>query len=107
MFQNINENIQNDENEKTSIKNKIDIKNLLNIRDIVIYIISFMISMVTFNSEFAPFGLAILAAAVSNKLPLGFIFIATLLGTFVKFGLGELRIVYRNSFAIYWHDNSI
>lgn len=90
MFQNITDNSQNDENEKTSIKRKIDIRSLLNINDIVIYILSFMISTVSFNSEFAPFGLAIFAAACSNKLALGFIYIMVVLGTLIKFGISGL-----------------
>ena len=39
-----------------------------------------MISMVSFNGEFAPFGLAIFAAVCSNRIPLGIVYIATALG---------------------------
>lgn len=92
MFQNINDNSQNDENENVSAKRKIDLKNLLNINNIVIYILSFLVSTVNFNGEFAPFGLAIFAAACSNKEPLGILFLTVALGILVKFGFGELGI---------------
>lgn len=88
MFQNITDKIQEEKNIKQNNK-KIELKHLLNINDIVIYILSFLISTVSFNSKFAPFGLAIFAAACSNKIPASFILIATLVGTIVGFGFGE------------------
>ena len=90
MFQNIIDEEINEQDEKinnTQNKKKIDLKNLFTISDIVLYAIAFMASMVGFEKEFAPFGLAIFAAACSNKIPAGVIFIITAIGTLIGFGI--------------------
>lgn len=90
MFQNIiDEEIKENNNidtENNSKKKWINFKNLFSVSDFVLYAISFMISMVSFGGEFTPFGLAIFAAACSNKVPAGIIYIATCIGTLVGFG---------------------
>ena len=63
------------------------IKNIIQKQDIILYVISLMVSMVSFNGNMAPFGLAIFAACCSNRKPVGFVYIVTLIGTFIKFGL--------------------
>ena len=85
MFQNINSNKQ--EEKKDNLFKKIDIKNLFKINDIVLYAIAFLVSMVGFNKEFAPFGLAIFAAACSNRIPVGILYAVTIIGTAIGFGL--------------------
>ena len=87
MFQNIVDNIQEDNDVKIETTRKINLKNFLKINDIVIYILSFMISTVSFNSQFTPFGLAIFTAACSNKIPAGPIYVAVAIGTFIGFGV--------------------
>ncbi len=84
MFQNIN-NKTFEQEEK--VKRKIDIKSLLKINDIVLYCVAFLVSMVGFNKEIAPFGLAIFAAACSNKIPVGILGVAVLIGTAIGFGI--------------------
>lgn len=86
MFQNITENIQEEDVNKNT--RKIQFKNLLRINDIVIYVLSFMISMVSFNKDFTPFGVAIFAAACSNKIPVSIIYIVVAIGTLLGFGIG-------------------
>ena len=89
MFQNIiDEDIKDDEsiNKDNGKRKIINAKNLFSISDFVLYAISFMVSMVSFNGEFAPFGLAIFAATCSNKIPAGIVYIATALGTLIGFG---------------------
>lgn len=88
MFQNINNNKQ--EENKNKPKRKIQIKNLFKINDIFLYAIAFLISMVRFNGEFAPFGLAIFAAACSNRIPVGILYIAVLIGTLIGVGVSGL-----------------
>ena len=90
MFQSILENSQANENKEEINTKKIDIKSLLTINDIITYIISFMVSMVSFNKDFMPFGLAILAACISNKMPLGFVYLAASVGTVLGFGFDGL-----------------
>ena len=63
------------------------IKSIIQKQDIILYVISLMVSMVSFNGNMAPFGLAIFAACCSNRKPVGFVYILTLIGTFIKFGL--------------------
>lgn len=71
MFQNIN---SEESQEEKKEKNKINLKNLLTINDIILYVVSFMVSMVGFDDNFAPFGLAMFSAACSNRIPAGLIY---------------------------------
>lgn len=85
MFQNINN--SKIEEQESKPKRKIQIKNLLKINDIILYALAFLISIVSFNGELAPFGLAIFAAACSNRIPVGILYIAVLAGTTIGFGI--------------------
>ena len=90
MFQNIEQDydeyeIQDVEQEIQNF-NKFKIKKLLSIRSVILYIISFFASMVSFEGEIAPFGLAIFVAACSNGIPSGILFLVN--GVAVLFGFG-------------------
>ena len=88
MFQNITRDFkaenQNDTGE-TIKKNKPVkeiLKNLFSIQNIILYIISFLISMVGFSQEnlilsITPFAISFLAAMLSNYLPIGIVYIKT------------------------------
>lgn len=84
MFQNLNK----DEVIHEEIKNtkRIRFKDIFQEKNIILYIVSFMVSIVSFNGEFAPFGLAILGACCSNRKPIGLVFLLTLIGTLIGFG---------------------
>jgi len=74
MFQNIEEKEENEIVEETTVidkKEKIKqiLKKLFTMQNILMYIISFMLSTVSSINEMAPFGLAIFAGALSNALP--------------------------------------
>lgn len=90
MFHNIiDEEIkEEDKSFDTDNKNKriINLKDLFSIYNFVLYAISFMVSMVSFGGEFAPFGLAMFAAVCSNKIAAGIVYISTCLGTLIRFG---------------------
>lgn len=89
MFQNIiDEEIKENESFDTENKRKrnINLRNLFSVSDFVLYAISFMVSMVSFGGEFAPFGLAMFAAVCSNKIAAGIVYISTCLGTLIRFG---------------------
>lgn len=89
MFQNIiDEEIKEEKSFDNDNKKRrvINVKNLFSVSDFVIYAIAFMVSMVSFGDEFAPFGLAIFAAVCSNRIPAGLVYIATALGTLIGFG---------------------
>lgn len=94
MFQNIvneieNEDTQKIENNNTKKNNKFKtiIKNALTKQNILMYIISFMLSMVSCGNEnIAPFGLAMFAAICSNGIPMGIVYLLMIIGTFIGFG---------------------
>ncbi len=93
MFQNIAQDydeyeIQDVEQENRKL-NKFKIKDLLSIQNIILYIISFFASMVSFEGEMAPFGLAIFAAACSNGIPSGILFLVNGVAVLVGFGVNS------------------
>ena len=105
MFQNVSKDFDNKQSsyEDVKIKNINQIKNVLTRiftkQNIVLYIICFVISMVKFNfggeNSLSIFGLAILAAALSNCIPIGIIFLVSGVGTFIGFGLeGLLNYIF-------------
>lgn len=73
---------------------QIDVKDLLlklfSVRNIIIYVISFLISMVNFGGDsslgIAPFSLSIVAASASCGIPISVVYIATILGSFIGLG---------------------
>lgn len=92
MFQNISEQETiNNNDEQIESKKKFSIKqllkNMLTIPNIIIYVVSFMISTVSILDGMAVFAMAIFAAACSNGMVAGLVYVSTLAGTFV--GLGK------------------
>lgn len=93
MFQNIveEEKLESRIEEETEL-NKTDIKQILKKlftkQNILVYILSLMLSSVNTVNGMAPFGLAIFAATLSNGLPAGVVFLVTLIGTLIGFGGG-------------------
>lgn len=96
MFQNITKDFENKQSpyEDVKFKNinqlKGSLTRIFTKQNIVLYIICFIISMVKFNlggdNLLSIFGLAILAAALSNCIPIGIIFLTCGIGTFISFG---------------------
>lgn len=91
MFQNIIDEDVKEENIDTENKKRrsINLKNLFSVSDFILYAVSFMVSMVSFNGKFGPFGLAIFASACSNRIPVGIVYIATCIGTLIGFGIND------------------
>lgn len=69
--------------EEIEVKEK---KKILTYRNIVTFLISFLVSQVEFVAGFSPFGMSILAANMANKLPLIISFVGIALGMVIKFG---------------------
>ena len=87
MFQNV---INQNQVEQEEIKpRKINFKELFKINDIVLYAIAFLVSIVNFN-DISPFGLAIFAAACSNKIPVGILYVAVALGSLIGGGINGI-----------------
>lgn len=97
MIQNISENYEKRENfknqESTDNIEKIDVKgiftNLFTLQNVLVYVITFLVSMCSLGQADAmpisPFGLAMCASAISTGMPIAIVYIASLIGTIVKF----------------------
>ena len=111
MFQNIAKDFENKQSsyEDVKFKNKNDLKNVLGRiftkSNIILYIICFLISMVKFNlggeNYLSIFGLAILASALSNFIPIGLIFLACGIGNFISFGTEGLLTYIFSSIVLF------
>lgn len=98
MFQNITEEekIENISEEQIN-QEKINIKRIIRKsftkQNIIVYIISFMLSTVTAVNGIAPFGLAIFAAVISNGLPAGIVFLVSLIRKYCSEVEAEERLL--------------
>ena len=91
MFQNINENTidLDSKNENKKSTNKLNIfSNVFTKDNIVLYIVSFMLSFVGLNDEFSIFSISMLGACFASSIPALGIVLASLIGNFIKFGVG-------------------
>ncbi len=90
MFQNINESTIDNQNykEDKKEKKKTDIfANVFSIKNIPIYVVSLMISMVGLTGELSPFSISMLGACISNSVPLLGIVAFAIVGNAIKFGI--------------------
>lgn len=103
MFQNItkdsSENQEFYDEEVKKVNTKDVVKRLFAKQNIILYIVTFMISMVGFDNSsllfsLTPFGLAIIAAALGNNRPIGIMYILSLIGTFIGFGFTNLLVYF-------------
>ena len=70
MFQNIDGNAIDLNEEKKEKTNKVNIfSNIFNIKNIAIYIVSFLISLVSLGGNYSIFSISILGACVASSLP--------------------------------------
>ena len=93
MFQNINEStIENQGFDKSKKeKKKIDLfSNVFSIKNIPIYIISLMISMVGIAGDASPFSISIFGACIANSVPLLGIVIFSIIGNAIRFGISSV-----------------
>ena len=109
MIQNIAENLReessssNSRNERKTTY-KIEVANLFSMQKLAVYLLTFMISMVSLgqnnDTTIAPFGIALVVAAISNGIPAIFAFTAGLVGSMIKFGWTQVSI-YLLTFACF------
>lgn len=93
MFQNIADNIELDK-EYVKVSKLEILKRIFTIQNIIIYILSFLVSTVSIKDGITPFAMAFFVAACSSTIPAGAILVTTSLGTLVSFGA--------NSFLTYF-----
>ncbi len=84
MFQNINGyTVQEEKKEVTNRWSEVLQKN-----NIIMYILSFMLSLVGIGGAFSLFSISILGACFSSSIPLLGVVVITLIGNIIKFGTG-------------------
>lgn len=90
MFQNINENTIEFENKNTrGDKQKVNIfSNVFTKSNIVLYLVSFMLSLVGLGGEFSIFSISLLGACLASSIPALGIIVLSLIGNAIRFGVG-------------------
>ena len=86
MFQNKTDDIKQEGISKKIVKG---LKNVFDVRNIIIYIITFLVSGLALRNGLMPFGLAMVGACVSSGVPVIVTLICATLGTCLKVGIGE------------------
>ena len=87
MFQNINVDAINIEDDKKEKLNKLNIfSNVFSKKNILIYIVSFLVSMVGIGGNFSIFSISILGACLACSVPVLGILILTLVANAIKYG---------------------
>lgn len=89
MFQNVTKDFT-EENNEINIKSKGNIKNIIKGitrgQSIFLYVVALMLSCVDgIGLNYSIFAVAIFAATISNSIPVGILFISTMIGTLMKF----------------------
>lgn len=90
MFQNV----ADIENQKENIEGKNDeiiyrLKEIFRYQNIIIYVLTFLLSTLSIKGEVVPFGLAMVAACVGESVPLIGVFISATIGTLIGNGLAS------------------
>ena len=100
MFQNLanraEELNKKDVKEKNKNINLDKIKDIFTIQNIIIYILSFLISTVSIKDGLFPFGFAFFVAACSSTIPAGPVLVTTFLGILISQGSGAFLIYFLN-----------
>ena len=108
MFQNISS--KDMEGQEVKQEQKDSVKEILHRlfakQNIILYTISFLISMVGLSSEnvifsIVPFGLSFIAAALSNGQAVGIMYVLSLIGTFIKFGTNNFLTYFITSLVFF------
>lgn len=86
MFQNITESVEEQENINVS-KMKIILKELLKIQNVIIFVLTILMSTLSIGDEVSPFGLAMVAATLSAGIPVIGVLIAAAIGTLIGNGV--------------------
>lgn len=89
MFQNINEDTLNIENQEAERENRINIFfSIFSKKNIALYIVSFLLSLVGVDGEFSIFSISMLGACFASTVPALGIIIVSLIGNLIKYGVG-------------------
>ena len=94
MFQNITDDLkQEDVEDVKENRSRVNIsgalKRIFKFQNLLIYIVSFLVSTVSINNGWSIFGISMVAAACGSLVPAGIVVLTTGLGTLLGLGLGE------------------
>ena len=84
MFQNVTERAEEELFEQGKLK--LILKEMLKRENILICILTFLVSSISINTEIIPFGLAILAACMGTTVPVFMVFAIAMISTFIFHG---------------------
>lgn len=92
MFQNINEDTidLDSKNTREDVKKVNIFANVFNKNNLILYLVSFMLSFVGLGGEFSIFSISMLGACYASSVPVLGIITFSLLGNFIKFGVDGL-----------------
>lgn len=96
MFQNIAEETMQNERENININARWAklLKELFKVQNIVIYILTLLISMITVKDTYIPLGIAMVAACLGSTVPIVLVYICSLIGTAISVGSSEFANVF-------------
>lgn len=104
MFQNITMDVTEDEIERVNNKRDIKkiIKSVINGQSFLLYIFAIMLSCVDgIGLNYSIFAMAIFAAAISNSIPVGGLYVFTMIGTLIKYQTaGLLTYIFTSGILI-------
>lgn len=100
MFQNVSSN-RIDVNKSEENKINIALKELFTLHNLIIYILTFLVSMVSIKNEIIPFGLAILAACMGGTVPIFMVYIISFISTWIFYGLDGLGTFFGTSIIFF------
>ncbi len=107
MFQNIEpefDEIDNEEIEKNNNFSKIKefLIKTFSIRNIIYYLVCFGVSMIRFGEGISPFGIAMIAASISNKMTIGITYIVCAVRMLFRTRWRRTTYVFINYSCIYY-----
>lgn len=88
MFQNITEEFEEKESTKKDVKPII--MELFKFQNIIIYILTLLLSTIKIKQDIIPFGIAMLAATLGSGIPIIGVFIFGIIGTFIGNGINAV-----------------
>lgn len=87
MFQNIADmGVQEEINEEKNSNTSYRLKQIFKVQNVIIYVLTLLMSTLSVKNEIMPFGLAMLAACVGESIPIAGVFVMAIIGTAVKGG---------------------
>ena len=91
MFQNITDAERHNKELNYESNNVIyRLKEIFKYQNIIIYVLTFLMSTLSVKGEFSPFGLAMMAACVGESVPIIGVFLVAIIGTWAGNGLASL-----------------